>query len=256
MERLPEHIEKRGLSSGGLRAWGYLFLAMGVAGRGLIQNGILGLTGLNGEQILKLMEQSGDAMLLVTVSLILQAMETCAVPIFAFLTVEGFLKTASLKHYALRVALVAVACEIPYNLAIGGSWLELSSRNPAFGLVFCLAMLWFFRYIDTRSGSKAVKLAVVVAAMLWCAMLGIAHGAFLVLLTAVLWWMRGKPMRTVAGCAAAALGTVFSLFNLASPMAFLAIHFYNGEKGESSRVASMLCYPLMLLAVCIFLYLI
>ena len=32
-------------------------------------------------------------------------------------------------------------------------------------------------------------------------------------------------------------------------MGFLAIHFYNGEKGESSRLVNYLFYPVTLLAI-------
>ena len=36
---------------------------------------------------------------------------------------------------------------------------------------------------------------------------------------------------------------------MAAPMGFLAIHFYNGEKGEENRLVNYLAYPVILLAV-------
>ena len=248
MERLVNNESPRGLSAAGLRMWGFLFLAAGAAGKGLIQNGWLGITAMKSEEMLQLLEQSGDAMFLTTVSLILQALESCAVPLFAFLLVEGFRKCERFQNYLLQVALVAIVSEIPYNLTFGTGWLDTGSRNPAFGLVLCLVMLWFFRYLDQRQEkSTLLKLVVAAAALIWCQMLGIEHGAFAVLLTAVLWWMWGKRMRTLAGCGAAAVGTLFSMFNVVSPMSFFAIHMYNGEDGDGSRIFELACYPLMLI---------
>lgn len=43
-----------------------------------------------------------------------------AMPIFAFLLVEGYFHTSNLKKYAGRMALFAVLSELPFNLAIGG----------------------------------------------------------------------------------------------------------------------------------------
>lgn len=36
---------------------------------------------------------------------------------------------------------------------------------------------------------------------------------------------------------------------MAAPMGFLAIHFYNGEKGPENRIVDSLAYPALLLVV-------
>ena len=139
MERLAQTNRTRGMSASALRLAGYFCLLAGVAGKGLIQHGMLGLTGLDMQQMMGVLEQSSEAMTLATVSIVLQALETCAVPIFAFLLVEGFQKTASYQHYLTRMILVALASEIPYNLAFGGRLFVMDSRNPVFAMVlsFC-----------------------------------------------------------------------------------------------------------------------
>lgn len=249
MERLAQTNRTRGMSASALRMSGYFCLLMGIAGKGLIQNGMLGLTGLNTQEMLGVLEQSSEAMTLATVSIVLQALETCAVPIFAFLLVEGFQKTSSYQHYLTRMILVALASEIPYNLAFGGRLFVMDSRNPVFAMVLCLLMLYFFRYFSARSvRNTAIKAVVTVSALLWSGMLGIEHGAFLVLITAVFWLMRSKPgFQLLAGCGAAGIATLFSLFNLTAPFSCLLLYLYNGEKGDSNRVFNLICYPLMLL---------
>jgi len=250
MERLNEHQVSRGITASGLRLWGYLFILLGVVAKCFIQNGMLGVSNMTSQQLLQLMEQSGDSMALITASIVMQALESCAVPFFAMLLVEGFCKTSDWKKYLGRVALVALVSEIPYNLAMSGKFFDLSSRNPVFALVLGLIMLWFYRYYGEKSGRNTfIKGLVTVAAILWSGMLAVEHGAFFLLMTAVLWLTREKSYKVLAGAVAAAVGCVFSLLYVVAPFSFLAVHFYNGEKGESNRVVNMLCYPVLLLAV-------
>lgn len=251
MERLSRHTDTpRGLSAATLRVCGYLCLLFGVTAKGVIQNGLFGLGGMSSEEMLAVMDQSGNAMALVTTSIVLQLLEACAVPVFALLLVEGFQKTSSYKHYLARLGLVAVLSELPYNLAFSGKLLALDSRNPVFALLICLLMLYFYRYCGARSlKNSAIKVVVTASALLWCAMLKIEHGTFLVIMTAALWIIRNKPnFRPYVACGAAALATLTSLLYVVTPFSCMLLHFYNEEKGESNRVFNLLCYPLMLLA--------
>ena len=86
-----ETVRKRssGISSNGLRTWGMFFLLAGMLGKSILQNGLLNLGAVSFGQLLEQMQTSRAAMLYATLALVLQAMETCAVPIFAFLLVEG-----------------------------------------------------------------------------------------------------------------------------------------------------------------------
>lgn len=250
MERLSRHNDKpRGLSASALRTCGYLCLLFGVTAKGIIQNGLLDLGGKNTEELLMVMEQSNEAMSMITASIVLQILEACAVPVFAFLLVEGFQKTSNYKNYLTRMILVAALSEIPYNLAFGGKVIDLGSRNPVIAMVICLLMLYFYRYCSARTFKNlAIKTVVTASAFLWSVMLGIEQGAFLVLMVAVFWLMRSKPgFKLLVGCGAAALSTLMSLINIVAPFSCLLLYLYNGEKGESNRVLNMVCYPLMLL---------
>ena len=241
----------RGLTASGLRLWGMLCVCAGMAGRGLLQNAMLGLNGLNSAQLLKLLETDPDAMSMVTVALVLEVIFTCAAPIFAFLLVEGFTHTGDFVKYLLRVAGVAVIAEIPYNLAISGKLLAMDSRNPAFALAVCLVVLYFYnRYSEKSFNNFFIKGFVTLAALIWMGMLQIDEGSPLLLLTAVIWAVRNKPnFKAIIGCTAGFACTIFSLYYLACPFSFLALHFYNGEKGEQNRAVNYLSYPAILVAV-------
>ena len=247
MERLSVH-RKQGINSNALKTWGLVFLICGVIGRGVIQNGMLGISQLSAQQLLDVLNASNEAMLLVTISLALQAVETCAVPIFAFMLVEGVQHTSSFKKYFVRVFQLAVITEIPYNLAMDGKFFDMGSRNPVFSLVLCMVMLYLFGRFAGKSFKNIVfKLVFFAATIVWCEMLKVEFGSAMVLVVAVLWTMRGTMYRQFVGAAAAIVCTVFSLFFVASPMGFMAVHFYNGEKSNNDRRLTYLSYPCILL---------
>lgn len=250
MERLKKHAHS-GLNSNGLRTWGMLFVAIGILSQGLLQNRILGIGTLTGQQLLEAMSASQQTMILATAALLMQAAGTCAVPLFAFLLVEGFLHTKNYLKYLVRVAGVALLSEIPYNLAMSSKLLDLSSRNPAFGLALSLILLYFFRRYGEKSAQNTmIKLIVLIAAVLWSMMLNIQNGLMLVLTVSVLWALREKPqMRILIGAVTSVAFTVLSPYYLASPMAYLSIHLYNGEPGSENRWVNYLAYPVILLII-------
>lgn len=249
MERLANG-KKRGINGNVLRTWGLIFLAAGAIGRGVIQTGMLGIGNVSTEQLLAVIGASEQAMTLAAVSLVLQAVETCAVPIFAMFLVEGVQHTADRKAYFLRVLKLALLTEIPYNLAMGGKLLNLATRNPVFALVVCMVMIYLYgQYPAGEKRNALIKAAITVAAIVWCEMLNIEFGSAFVLVTAVMWGLRGNTLyRNFAGAAAAIVCTVFSPFYLAAPMGFMAVHFYDGEPCTTSRTVNYLAYPVMLTA--------
>ena len=250
MERLGNHHQKTGISINALRTWGLLFLAAGIIGRGVIQNHILGFTGLTTQQMLDAMAVSETAMNYATLAIALQALETCAAPIFAVLLVEGMIHTSDFYKYFTRILGITLVTEIPYNLCIGRGLLDFSTRNPMFSLVLGLLLMFFYQRYSGRSiKNVAVKVLVTVAALLWVKMLSIDFGAPMLVIIVVLWCARSKGMyRNFIGASAAMACSILSPFFLASPMSFLAIHMCNWEKtDDENRAVNYLSYPALLL---------
>ena len=229
MERLRD-TTSTGLSRSGIRAIAMVLMALGIVGRSIFQNRLLGLA---------------------TISLVLQCMEACGVPLFAFLLVEGFQHTSNLKNYVLRVAGVAVLSELPYNLAMSGKLWDTGTRNPVFAMVVGLIMLYMYQYYSEKTVTNAlIKALVTVAALIWPVMLSIDFGVCLVILVCVLWAFRRKPLyRNIAGATASVVCSLTSPFFLAAPMSFLVIHFSNGEIGNENRKVNYLAYPVLLLVI-------
>lgn len=250
MERIRD-TKASGLTGGALHTWGMLFLAVGIVGKSILQNRLLNLGQVSAQQLLAAMQGSDTVMIYATLALVMQALETCAVPIFAFLLLEGVQHTAGFRNYCLRVAGLAMLSEIPYNLAMSGKVVDLTSRNPVFGLVMGLAMVYFYRRFPEKSVSHVlIRGVVTVSAILWCSMLSVKYGGCLIFILAVMWLCRKIPLvRNIAGASAALVCSLTSMFFMASPMGVLTIHFYNGEKGEQNRYVMYLAYPVLLLAV-------
>ena len=253
MERLARRDEKRnGITRNGLRLWGLVLLALGAVGQGIIQKRMLGLGSVTSDQLLEAMIADESVMVLSTLALVMQVAEVCAVPIFCLLLAEGFQHTKDPVKYLLRVLGVAAISEIPYNLALSGTWVDMSSRNPVFGLVFALILLLYKRFAGKSLTKVLIRVVMTVAGLLWCAMLGIRDGFGIVVLVVVFWLCRDKKqMRTYVGCGVAACCSLFNYFFLAAPMGFLPIYFYKGERGDENKLVNYLAYPLILTAVAI-----
>lgn len=106
------------------------------------------------------------------------------------------------------------------------------------------------KFPEKNAPHLLLRVLVTAAAVIWCSMLSIRYGNSTVVLFAALWAFRGKgSFQSLVGSAVSILCCIFSLFFMAAPMGFLAIHFYNGEKGPENRIVDYLAYPALLLVV-------
>ena len=249
--RLAARRIPQGRDAASIRKWAMIFLTVGIIGQGIIQNRLLHMNSVSGDELLAAMEHSPMVMPLLTAALVCKVVETCAAPLFAFLLVEGFQRTRSFEKYLLRMGAVAVISELPYNLAYGGKLFELSSRNPVFGLFICMVMLFFYaRYEDKGLKNTAMKALITVAAFLWCLMLHIDQGICLVIMTAILWYARSRSNgRSVLGFCGAMFCTVFDMYYIGSGLACIMLHRYNEERGEQNEKLNYAFYPAVQLIV-------
>lgn len=83
-----------------------------------------------------------------------------AIPIYAWLLVQGFRETHSRVAYGLQLFILAVVCEVPYDLATSHKAFDLGSQNPVFGLFGAVMMIApgvgvaFVHYYNGKLGYK------------------------------------------------------------------------------------------------------
>ena len=198
----------------------------------------------------------------------LRAPGALAFPIACFLLCVGFRHTRSLRMYARRLALCALASEVPYDLLLFGSPLCTAEQNPVFSLLLCLLMLQLDRRIaDARPRYAApLRLLLLWACCLAALALRLAFGFLGPLLCFCFSRLGCERRRSALACLLLTplwsfflyfcrVGSAYVLLSLAAPLAALPILLYSGRPGRRSRRLSLLFYlavPLHLLG-CLFL---
>ena len=84
------------------------------------------------------------------------AMGRIAFPIFAFLMAEGHARTADLKKYRLRLLLLAVVTEIPFNLMCCGRWFYPIHQNTIWTFLLASMCIGFWQKAETQRTLQSV----------------------------------------------------------------------------------------------------
>lgn len=117
-----------------------------------------------------------------------------AFPIFAFMIVEGYFHTKNLKKYVERLFLFAIISEIPYNLAISGSFINPFQQNVLWTFLIAIGLIW----LNERVKEKKfwVKTLVMIATLVIAIVIGVLamadYGYGGVMTVLVFYFFRGK----------------------------------------------------------------
>jgi hypothetical protein len=164
-------------------------------------------------------------------------------PIFAFLLVEGFIHTSGFRKYFIRVFIVALISEVPYDLSLFNETINFHQQNPVFTLASALLVMYFMK--KWRKQPLFKWLTVIVG----CGIAHLAHfqfGWYGVLSIALMYnFQREKIFQMISGAAAIALGSLSAHF--LPVLCFIPILLYNGERGRFNlKWFYYIYYPLML----------
>lgn len=180
---------------------------------------------------------------------ILRAVGRISFPLFTFCIAEGFFYTGDVKKYIIRVLIFAFISEIPYNFFAYGSIVSLKSCNVLFTFVIALLVLWFCRYCDSM-GKRGIPFSVlgVIAGMAFAYLIKSDYSYRGVALVVALYYTRFNEYArcVVSGIILWINGEVTDIL---SPLAFVPIHFYNGEKGRMNKWVCYFFYPVQLLII-------
>lgn len=204
----------------------------------VVQNGLLHVNQFSNTQLREMWAANPDLMVLSSWAAMFQLLGGLAIPVFAFLLVEGFLHTRNFKAYLIRMVGFALLSEIPFDLAMSGRIFDWDSQNLLFTLAIGLVMLYGLRLF---AAGKGVKLLIVLAAVLWSVLMKTQFGLCMVLLIAVYYLLKEhKAKLWVSG--------IISLMYITGPVSNFVLKRYNHQRGEQpNKYLFYILYPLHLL---------
>lgn len=182
-------------------------------GAAIIEPGILQIPGLSDTALR--MWWSIDA--------ILRMIGRISFPIFCYLIVEGFLHTKNVKKYALRLLAFCFISEIPFDLALFGTWFYPGYQNVYFTLLLGLLALMGLSSFRSSLWKQGLVIICTCGAAIFLRTDYSAFGVFLIILIYLL--RENKRLQTILGC-------VSLCWEITAPLAFIPIRMYNGSRGK------------------------
>ncbi|MEF9840157.1 MAG: TraX family protein [Lachnospiraceae bacterium] len=175
---------------------------------------------------------------------IFQIIGRIAFPIFCFLLVEGFFHTHDIKKYLIRLGVFALISEIPFDLALRGTFIEFTHQNVLFTLFLGLLSL----YILSRPYSPLRRIGGVIFLMVLAEVLRTDYGSTGILMILLFFTFREKLLWKVLSVTFVNifLGRGIQSFGA---LALIPIALYNGEEGKKLQYFFYAYYPLHLLII-------
>ena len=223
------------ITADGLKMFACITMLIQTVGIAIIEKGLIHLDQYTQESLNQAMSQDSRLMTLAGVGSIMQLIGGMAIPVFAFLLVEGFRNTSDYKKYLIMMAVTALVSEIPYDLAICGKVWDFSSQNSMITMCICLIMLKCLDLFKETSGLTGgmLKVLILIAAIVWVSIFRAEYGLCIVLLVFVFYVFETRNvLKTVLGC-------IISLMYVTGPIAFYGIWCCD----FSSRSEYPLCLP-------------
>ena len=236
-------MKTRGLSNLRLKVIGLVLVALSALGTAFVRKGMPA-------------DLSQADFIQLTWSVVLEAISWIGFPIYAWLTVNGYLHTSNVMKYGVRLFVLGLVAEVPYDLATAGKALDMSSQNPVLGLLVILIVLYALDRFSAGPRGRSIGMSVfmVIAGVLWLVglniglRLGLMPGGVVMLVFALIfrYLSHRDNIMNLVGCVVGALAGIFPAFGLA------VLHFRNGEQGSASPAVKWffyVAYPVVLLVI-------
>lgn len=177
---------------------------------------------------------------------VLSLVGNMALPIFAFLLVEGYAYTGNRLRYALLLLGAAVLTEPFYDYFHCGVWFDFEAangQNILFAYAIGILQLYFISSMGTRAPLRTVLTVIMVfSCAVWMLILNIPCGGMLQLLIGIFYLLHEHP--TVKNWLAAAVG----LFRITPALMIPVLTRYDDEPGEYNKYIFYIAYPAVWIA--------
>ena len=129
------------ITADGLKIFAWAMMLFQYIGVIIVEKGMIRLEQYTQEELSAALAEDSHLMMLAGVGSVLQLLGGMAIPLFAFLLVEGFRNTSSYKKYLAAVAFFALISEVPYDFAMkSNAYLSFHAVRTA----PCKKIQWFF----------------------------------------------------------------------------------------------------------------
>ena len=125
---------------------------------------------------------------------ILRCIGRLAFPLFAFMAVEGYLHTRSLKKYLGRLLALALISEVPFNLLVSGSVFDPVHQNVIWTIILGLLCIWAFENI-AADRQKLLSGVIIIASLGAAILAGVDYSSAGVLTLLAFYAFRGSTVR-------------------------------------------------------------
>ena len=176
--------------------------------------------------------------------------------LMCYFLVEGFQYTHSRRKYAFRLFAFALISEVPFDMALNQSVLELSYNNVFFTLFLGLLVIMAAdRVMEHFSSDKMISeigrmILLVVIGMVGCVLASYVfscdYGASGVIAIYIMYLLR-KNRELGFAFAVISLGMLSGSLELLALLMLIPLHLYNGTRGKQHKYFFYAFYPLHLL---------
>lgn len=237
-----ESDQKLGISGSTLKIIAMVTMLIDHIGAGFIENGLLPyLTRTYGMKADIVNTWS-------VIDTVMRCIGRMAFPIFCFLIVEGYYHTRDIKKYLGRLLLFAIISEVPFDLAFLGRVWDTAYQNVYFSLFLGLLAITICDRVKLAGGKQGWLSAVALVGLGIIATVMSTDYMFVAVLLIYVFYVfrQQEPVRDIVG-AVTLLGA--GKIEIAGYVAFLPMHFYNGERGLKLKYVFYLFYPVHILVI-------
>ena len=170
--------------------------------------------------------------------IILRIIGRISFPIFAYVLVEGFYYTRDVNKYMLRLGVIALLSEIPFDLMASQKILEFGHQNVFFTLFLGILML----YLMSRMVNPLLQFAYAGIAMMAAEFLKTDYRYFGILI--ILWFYYWRSNKWVKYLGVAAIMLLFKGWTgYFTALALVPIALHNGKRGPNLKWIFYIFYP-------------